>query len=232
MGVWFDAVGGNHDQLQGFARIGGFAEDLHFLAQLCFVVFVDDIIANWELDFADVYDMVATVDNEVDLCFAIVGASLPGWDVGEHRIDAYGFLDLSDVVFADLLEGLASPTALCRIVEEMSPEMFVGVLFAFHETKVEQGEVIGQLSVSWSVNGSKNRRRAARLNSPPLLDRIFLVIQVVAEPQTTSMMSFFKLRCGKWVFQGGFRSDEYNYIFYNSISDIFISLQFVTCFYD
>lgn len=49
------------------------------------------------------------------------------------------------MIFADLLEGLASPTVLCRIVEKMSPEMFVGVLFAFHETKVEQGEIIGQL---------------------------------------------------------------------------------------
>ena len=78
VGVWFDSIGGNHDYLQSFARIGDFAEDLHFLAKLCFVVFVDDIVANGELDFADVYDMVATVDDEVDLCFATVGASLPG----------------------------------------------------------------------------------------------------------------------------------------------------------
>lgn len=78
MGVWFDSAGGNHDQLQGFARIGGFAEDLNFLANLCFVVFVDDKVANGEFDFADVGDMVATVDDEVDLCFATIGTSLPG----------------------------------------------------------------------------------------------------------------------------------------------------------
>ena len=78
VGVWFDSVGGNHDQLQGFARPCDFAEDLHFLAELFFVVFVDDIIANGEFDFADVGDVVATVDDEIDLRFATVGASLPG----------------------------------------------------------------------------------------------------------------------------------------------------------
>lgn len=72
-----DAVGGDHDQLQGFSRFCGFTEHLHLFFEVFLVVVVDCIFSYGELDLANIRCSVTTVNDEVDLGFPAFRGTAP-----------------------------------------------------------------------------------------------------------------------------------------------------------
>ena len=98
---------------------------------------VDGELSHGILDFAEVGRSVAAVDDEVDLGFAAFRFAPPWRNVRQQGADSHRFLDLRDVVFANLFESLSGPAAFRRIVQKMGPKVLVRILFALDETQIE-----------------------------------------------------------------------------------------------
>lgn len=68
--VAFHAVGCYHGEVQSLAGFGALLECADFMAQVLLVVTVDFVFVAGKLHLAKVDDIVAAVDDEVNLCAA------------------------------------------------------------------------------------------------------------------------------------------------------------------
>lgn len=146
------SVSGYHGEMQGLAGARQVPESGQPTAKQDLIILVDNIGVVGKLHLANIDNLVAAVDKQVDLrTFPLVavivgeGWARPRTHIAQHRLDANGFLDLRDVLQANLLEGIAAPRHPRRVLAHIAPKMMVLAVVVRHETQVEQTEQVSQL---------------------------------------------------------------------------------------
>ena len=144
------AVGRDHGELDRLSAVRFFPEGHDLVPQSLVVVFVDLKLTQGKLDLTDVDHLIPTIDQQIDLRtvagrFFSLSGTVPGGFLRQHAGDSQLFLDLRNMILAQLFERKPGPGAAGGIVQRVAPEMLVPSLSAFDESVVEQGVVIRQL---------------------------------------------------------------------------------------
>lgn len=102
--------------IQCFVGLGDFAKQRLTVSQPLLIVCRNYKFVGTILDFAEVDDFICTVDEQVYLCSFPCGAifigkraARPGMHIADDPTDAEFFLDLWNVMEADLLKGISAP---------------------------------------------------------------------------------------------------------------------------
>lgn len=124
---FLDTKGSNQCQHQRFASVCLPDKCLQFVIQLCSIRLCDLVFRARELHLADVGSLVSTVDNQVDLCplLIIVTLTAPAASTALNARDAKSLFNLSDMVQAQNLKGIATPGTILPAIEGVCPKGFI-----------------------------------------------------------------------------------------------------------
>lgn len=102
--------------IQCFVGLGDFAKQRLTVSKPLLIVCRNYKFVGTILDFAEVDDLISTIDEQVYLsalpCGAIfIGkrAARPGMHIADDTVDSEFFLDLWDMMEADLLKSISTP---------------------------------------------------------------------------------------------------------------------------
>ena len=135
------AVGGHHRQVQCLAGLGLGLEGVGLVAQVLLVFLADFVLVLGKLHLTQINDVVAAVDDKVDLRAALAVAALrePRGVFGEDARNAQLPLDLRDMLQTQGLESQSCPCVVGWRGQGVRPIVFVFAVMLLHETVIEQG---------------------------------------------------------------------------------------------
>ena len=115
VGIVYSAFWSDKSQVNRFAGMGDCLEYLPFSVQFLQEFFVRGELAVGIFDFAQIDDIIGTVDKEVDLCTVgidFIRFMAPGAGACENTANLQGVLDLGDMLQADSLKGKPFPSVM------------------------------------------------------------------------------------------------------------------------
>jgi hypothetical protein len=91
-----------------------------------------------ELDLAEVNGVIASFDDQIDLCSGFRVPAAPCGDGDEDACDAKAIADMLDMMETDKLKGVTPPSIELRGVTYLRPEVDIGGSAVVNEREIEK----------------------------------------------------------------------------------------------
>ena len=98
-----------------------------------------------EFYLTQIDDIVASVDDHVNLFARVFCPAVPRTHIGKHSRDAEFLLYLWDMQKTHLLKGIAAPSPSCGVVKHVAPAVFVASFAVADESEIEVYIRVGYL---------------------------------------------------------------------------------------